>query len=164
MRNLIIFLASGIYTGFSPVASGTVGTLVGIALFIPFMFLSPLTYLLALLVLTAFSCWIAGKAEEIFHEKDSGKIVIDEIVGYLFTMIWIPISWGSSQEILTDFLPKVIAGFFLFRLTDIFKPPPARWIDKKMQGGTGVVLDDVVAGIYANLLLRALLYLWTNVF
>ncbi|HEY6008260.1 MAG TPA: phosphatidylglycerophosphatase A, partial [Geobacteraceae bacterium] len=76
----------------------------------------------------------------------SGKIVIDEVMGYLITMAGVPLSWQA-----------VVAGFFLFRFFDIVKIEPARWCDQRLKNGYGVVLDDVVAGIYAAIALRLLL-------
>ena len=138
-KKLIILLASGFYSGYAPFASGTFGTLVGILIFIPFCFLSPLAYLVLLILLTFFSFWVSGEAEKIFQKKDSGVIVIDEIVGYLVTMFLIPVSLANQHDVIHNFLPKVILGFFLFRLTDIVKFPPARFIDQKLTGGKGVV-------------------------
>jgi phosphatidylglycerophosphatase A len=164
-RKWVIFFATGAYSGYSPFASGTAGTVVGILVFIPFSLLHPVFYALALIVLTAFACWISGFAEEIFKEKDSGKIVIDEIVGYLFTMFMIPIAanaFSDFQVFCTDFVPKALVGFFLFRFFDIVKIWPARAIDQRMKNGKGVVLDDVAAGIYANWAFWLLLYLWTK--
>lgn len=107
----------------------------------------PITlYILLLIPLTIFSCWVSGRAESIFNEKDSGKIVIDEVVGYLVTMSGAPFS-----------LSAILLGFFLFRFFDIVKVPPANAIDRRLKNGCGVVLDDVVAGIYACLMLHLLL-------
>lgn len=92
---------------------------------------------------------IAGEAERIFGKKDCRVIVIDEVVGVFFTMFLFPPT-----------LFYLIAGFLLFRVFDILKPFPAGWIDRKISGGPGVVLDDIVAGIYANLSLHMLTVLW----
>ncbi|HEX2769005.1 MAG TPA: phosphatidylglycerophosphatase A [Geobacteraceae bacterium] len=146
MRRFVILFATWWGTGYSPIASGTVGTLAAIPLYLLLVRLPILYYLLSLIPLTLFSCWIAGKAETIFNEKDSGKIVIDEVVGYLITMIGASPTWSS-----------VILGFFMFRFFDIVKVPPANIIDRRMKNGWGVVLDDVVAGLYACLLLHILL-------
>jgi phosphatidylglycerophosphatase A len=146
MRRLVILLATWWGTGYSPVASGTVGTLAAIPLYLLLVRLPILYYFLLLIPLTIFSCWVSGQAETIFNEKDSGKIVIDEVVGYLVTMTGVPPSWGS-----------IILGFFLFRLFDVVKVPPANIIDRQMKNGCGVVLDDVVAGLYACVLLHILL-------
>ena len=133
-------------SGYSPFASGTVGTLAAIPFY---LLLSCLPLPLYLVTLTAFfflACWISGRAEVIFEEQDSGKIVIYEVVGYLVTMTAIPLDWRY-----------IVAGFFLFRLFDIVKPPPARWFDQNLKNGYGVVLDDVAAGIYAWICLMILM-------
>jgi len=149
MRRFVILCATWGGTGFSPFASGTVGTLAAIPLYLVLVRLSLPLYLLTVLAFTLFACWISGHAEEVFGEKDSGKIVIDEVAGYLVTMIAVAPSWQA-----------VLAGFFLFRLFDIVKPQPARWFDRSLKNGYGVVLDDIAAGIYAcaatHLLLRFL--------
>lgn len=145
MNFFIRLLATWGGSGYSPVASGTAGTLAAIPIY---LWLARLPLPLYLLTLTAFfflACWVSGKAEIIFREKDSGKIVIDEVVGYLVTMIAIPCDWRY-----------IVAGFFLFRFFDIVKPPPASWFDRKLKNGYGVVLDDVAAGVYAWLCLLIL--------
>ncbi len=148
MKRFIVLSASWFGTGFSPFASGTVGTLGAIPLYLILSSLSLPLYLITLLAFFFFSCWAAGHAEEIFGEKDSGKIVIDEVIGFLITMTGVSHSWQS-----------VAAGFLLFRFFDITKIPPARFFDRKMKNGYGVVLDDVVAGIYACISLHLLLRL-----
>jgi phosphatidylglycerophosphatase A len=146
MRRFVILLATWWGTGYSPLASGTVGTLAAIPLYLVLTRLSLPLYILTLVPFLFFSCWVAGAAEEIFAEKDSGKIVIDEVIGYLITMTGIPFSWRG-----------VILGFFLFRFFDIVKVPPANIIDRRLKNGWGVVLDDVVAGVYACVVLHLLL-------
>ena len=148
MRRFAILFATWGGTGFSPVASGTVGTVAAIPLYLLLAGLSLPLYIAAVVPFFFFSCWIAGLAEEIFEEKDSGKIVIDEVVGYLVTMTGVPLSWQG-----------VVIGFFLFRLFDIVKIQPARYFDRQIKNGYGVVLDDVAAGIYACLLLHLALRL-----
>jgi phosphatidylglycerophosphatase A len=138
MRRFVILCATWGGAGFSPFASGTVGTLAAIPLYLVLVRLSLPLYLLTVLAFTLFACWISGHAEDVFGEKDSGKIVIDEVAGYLVTMIAVAPSWQA-----------VLAGFFLFRLFDIVKPQPARWFDRSLKNGYGVVLDDIAAGIYA---------------
>lgn len=125
-------------SGYSPFASGTVGTLAAIPLYIWLARLPLTLYLITLVAFFFFACWVSGRAEIIFNEKDSGKIVIDEVIGYLVTMIAIQPDWRH-----------ILAGFLLFRFFDIVKPPPARWFDQKIKNGYGVVLDDVAAGVYA---------------
>jgi phosphatidylglycerophosphatase A len=146
VRKFVVLFASWFGTGFSPFASGTVGTLAAIPFYLVLSPLSLPRYLLTLLAFFFFSCWAAGQAEEIFGEKDSGKIVIDEVIGYLITMTAVSPSWLS-----------ITAGFLLFRFFDITKIPPARYFDRNLKNGYGVVLDDVVAGIYACLSLHLLL-------
>jgi phosphatidylglycerophosphatase A len=146
MRRVIVILATWFGTGFSPVASGTVGTLAAIPLYLVYARLSLPLYAATLIPFFFLSSWVSGRAEEIFGEKDSGRIVIDEVIGFLVTMTGVPLSWHT-----------IIAGFFLFRLFDIFKPQPARFCDQRLKNGYGVVLDDVVAGIYACICLHLLL-------
>ena len=149
MRTLILFLATGAYSGYAPIASGTVGSLVAI----PLIFLSAqlfsfsvVLHLVVIVLAIAGACWVAGLADRVLEEHDSGKIVIDEIVGFLVAMAAMEVSLG-----------RLIFAFFLFRLFDIVKPPPARFFDEKVPGGAGVVLDDVFAGLYTNLIVRVLL-------
>ena len=92
--------------------------------------------------------WIAGEAEKMLGKKDPGCIVIDEIAGMAVTLLAIPFT-----------LQNAIAGFLLFRFFDVLKPPPIRTIDKKVHGGVGIVLDDVIAGVFANLVLRTGIWL-----
>jgi phosphatidylglycerophosphatase A len=93
-------------------------------------------------VLTLLAVYAAGEAERIFDRKDSPRIVIDEIVGLLWALFLV----GPT-------LYRIAAAFFLFRLFDIVKPPPARWFQDRLPGGWGVVMDDVAAGIWANVVL-----------
>src|SRR5262245_37433036 len=144
MRTFILFLATGAYSGYAPVASGTVGSLVAV----PLIFLSARLFsfsvvlqLLVIVLAIAGACWVADVADRELEEHDSGKIVIDEIVGFLVAMAAMEVSFW-----------RLIFAFFLFRLFDIVKPPPARFFDEKVRGGIGVVLDDVWAGLYTNLI------------
>lgn len=149
-RRWIVVAASGAGLGYAPVASGTVGTLAGVALYPGFDALRGLStalYLLAFAVLVAAAIRIAGEAERIFAEKDSSRIVIDEVAGYAAATLFVPMS-----------LSTVIAAFFVFRFFDIVKLWPASWFDRR-PGGVGVVMDDVVSGLYANLVVRLLFHL-----
>lgn len=138
--------ATGLYSGYFPVASGTAGTLAAIPLYLFFARFDPLIYALAFGILLPLSFWSAGHAEKIFGTKDSGLIVIDEIVGFIVTMFMVPFG-----------IKYIVAGFLLFRFFDITKIYPANAMEK-LGGGPGVVMDDVVAGIYANISLWALIY------
>ena len=146
LDRIVIFLATGAYSGLSPFAPGTAGTLAAIPIYLLFYQLGDLAYLLLFLALLPISFTISARAEKLFGAKDSGMIVIDEIAGYLVTMFMIPLS-----------VEYIIIGFFLFRFFDITKIYPASAAEK-MGGGPGVVMDDVVAGIYANLSLRLLIF------
>ena len=143
MRSFVILFATWGGTGYSPVASGTVGTLAAIPLYILLARLPLPLYIATIVPFFFFSCWIASRSEAIFGEKDSGKIVIDEVTGYLVTMTAVPVSWQG-----------MLLGFLLFRFFDIIKPEPARYFDRKVKNGYGVVLDDVAAGVYSCLLLH----------
>jgi phosphatidylglycerophosphatase A len=149
MRRFVILFAAWGGAGYSPVASGTVGTMAAIPFYLLLSRLPLSLYLLALVLFFFFACWVSGLAEEIFGEKDSGKIVIDEVIGYLVTMAGVPLT-----------VQGVVLGFFLFRFFDIVKVEPARYFDRHLKNGYGVVLDDVTAGIYAcgvlHLILRFL--------
>ena len=143
MNRFIVALASAGYAGFSPRAPGSVGTAVGVLVYLLFSPFPPLLYLLSTGAFFALSCWVSEKAEVLLDRRDSPKIVIDEIVGYLVTMAFLPCTYTT-----------IIGGFLFFRVFDIMKPPPSGWIDRQMKGGLAVVLDDAVAGVYANLGLR----------
>lgn len=149
MRSFVILLASVGYIGYIPVASGTFGSLVGIPVFWGFDALratSVVLYLLAFVALVAGACWIAGKAEEFLNEHDSHKIVIDEVAGYVAATLFLAPTW-----------PHALLAFFIFRALDVLKPFPAGYIDANLPGGYGVVLDDVVSGLYSNVALRLLI-------
>jgi phosphatidylglycerophosphatase A len=143
VKKLIKAAATGLGLGYFPVAPGTAGTLLGIPLFLVFSPLSPPIFLAVLFGCTWGAFWITGRAERVFQEKDSQKIVLDEIVGFLWTMSFI-----------SPTPAHLAAGFLLFRLLDITKPFPAGLLQRKAPGGYGVVLDDVAAGIYGNILLH----------
>lgn len=142
-RWMIVPLASGFGTGYAPVASGTFGTLVGIPLAMLLAPLGSFSWSIATVAVTLGACWVAGHAEGIFGEKDSGKIVIDEIAGYLVSMAFLPANASH-----------LALAFFLFRLFDVLKPPPARHWERTLPGGFGVVMDDIAAGVWANLAQR----------
>jgi phosphatidylglycerophosphatase A len=143
MNSLILLLATGFGVGYAPLAPGTLGTLLAIPVY---YFLSNISSPIYEITLTGFfflSVWISENAEIAFGKKDDRRIVIDEIVGFLITMLWVP------KTILF-----VIIGFFLFRFFDILKPLPIRRLERGLKGGWGVVLDDVMAGIYASIILH----------
>jgi len=146
----ILFLASNAGLGYAPVASGTFGTLAGIPVF---YYISRFPWVLQFFTLAALlflSFWICDLAGRIYAEADDGRIVIDELIGYLITVAFLPFTWGTA-----------IGAFIWFRIFDILKPPPANWFDREMKNGIGVTLDDAVAGIYAAICLRLCLALFS---
>lgn len=149
MRNLILLLATGLYAGYVPYIPGTAGSVVGAVLVCgvtgPLARLSPFGAAALIAALFGAGCWAAGRAEKILHQRDSSHIVIDEIVGMAVTMYLNSTSWIALG-----------AGFALFRLFDIGKPEPAGLIDRRMRGGVAVMLDDVAAAVYANVVLQVL--------
>lgn len=111
----------------------------------------PIIYMIVTLVLFPIGVIAAQAYENQSNTHDSKEIVIDEVVGFLITMTWLPMTWQS-----------VVIGFSIFRFLDIVKPPPIRQLDRKVKGGFGVMLDDVVAGIIGSLIMQ-LLYTQTNI-
>ena len=142
MRNLILFIATGAGTGYSPVAPGTIGSALALALWAGVRGLSPPAYLALVLGVAALGVVAAARAEAIFGGKDDGRITIDEVAGMLLSLALLPATAP----------PLAVAGvgFLLFRAFDIAKPPPAL-LAEALPGGLGVMADDLVAGIYANL-------------
>ena len=124
--------------------AGFAGTLLGWAA-IPLLPREPRMFVGALVAAIAAACWVSGVAERAFGQKDDSRIIIDEVVGY----------W-TSVALLPRTTAVLFAGFILFRVLDTFKLPPYRWLER-LPGGLGVVMDDVGAGVVANLALRAAL-------
>ena len=150
LEKLAVFISTGVYTGYSPFAPGTIGTLTAIPLVLLLSFFTPFTYGIATVAILFCGVWSAGIAEVFFQKKDASQIVIDEIVGFLITMFLVP---KGAQYI--------ILGFFLFRFFDIVKPYPASFMNEQVKGGWGVVLDDVFAGIYANISIQVIRLLFS---
>jgi phosphatidylglycerophosphatase A len=144
----VLFLATGFYVGNIPPAPGTLGSLIGLALgfLLAGIQLPPAIILTVLFI--GFAVWIAHAAEKTLKKKDPGCIVIDEVAGMVVTLIGLPFN-----------LTTAVIGFIIFRILDILKPFPIRTLDKRLGGGIGIVADDVVAGIFANIILRVLLYI-----
>jgi len=147
LRNPIHILSFGFGSGLSPVAPGTMGTLVAIPIFLVLATFSPVIYLLFVIITFSIGCWSSGRTAEALNVHDHSGIVIDEIVGYLITMILVPVTWYW-----------VILGFLLFRLFDIWKPWPISIIDKQLKGGLGIMLDDVLAALYSLLSLHIVIW------
>ncbi len=144
--------ATSFFVGYTPYIPGTMGTLVGAVIYV---FLSPFIvfYYISIAVLLALAVWVSDYAEKhIFKMKDAPHIVIDETVGFLIAMISFPF------EPTLDGIRYLVIGFILFRAFDIFKPYPIK-DSQKIEGGFGVVIDDVLAAVYTNLFLQILRFL-----
>jgi phosphatidylglycerophosphatase A len=153
---LALGIATGLGTGYSPVAPGTVGSLLGILLILLFSRFNLLGgqrllfYLIVVAIISTVGVWAASRAEIIFNRKDPGQVVIDEVVGQLLTFGLLfrhPRNW------------LLILGFAFFRLFDIFKPFPIRRLEKAPMG-YGIILDDLVAGFYASLVIYGISLFW----
>jgi phosphatidylglycerophosphatase A len=142
MNRFLLFFAAGFGAGYSPIAPGTMGTLVAIPIYFFLSFIPFPLYELTIITFFFLSSWISDKAERYWGKRDHPRIVIDEMMGFLITMLWLPKT-----------ALFIILGFFLFRFFDIVKLPPIRLLER-VKGGYGVVLDDVMAGIYANIILH----------
>jgi phosphatidylglycerophosphatase A len=138
-----LFLATGFAVGNIPFAPGTLGTLLGIPVCLGLAELGSSGSILGMAVFVFVAIWIAGRAEQAIGKRDAPAIVIDEVAGMVVTLAGLPLTPLSLG-----------AGFVVFRALDLLKPYPARHIDRNMRGGWGVVLDDVVAGLYGNICLR----------
>ena len=142
-----MFLATGCFIGNISFAPGTFGTILGLPLC---FFLSRTNFSVAVfltVIFIVFAIFIAHHAEKILKKEDPGCIVIDEIAGIMITLLGLPFN-----------AVYVLAGFAIFRFFDILKPFPIRLVEKKLSGGTAIVMDDVVAGIFSNLVLRVFFF------
>jgi phosphatidylglycerophosphatase A len=148
MDRLLMFIATGAASGYLPKAPGTWGSAVGVLIWFLVSRLEAIPYLSVIGALFVIGVFSAGAAEKIVDRCDPGIVVIDEIVGQL-----IALSLAPSHPL------AVLAGFCLFRFFDIVKPFPVGWIDSHLHGGLGIMLDDVVAGLYALLVLQLGLWL-----
>ena len=147
-QQTVLFFSTGFYSGYIPFAPGTFGTLTAL----------PLCYLLSIcskgggaviiIAVILLAIWLADSSEKLINKKDPGCIVIDEIAGMLVTMAGLPFNFIT-----------VAIGFVLFRVLDIFKPFPIRYLERKIPGGAGIVVDDIMAGIIANITLRIIIYI-----
>ncbi len=147
MRNVIIIISTFFYTGYLPKGSGTFATLC----FLPFYYflfrdMHPALYFTVTLGLYLVGVWASNYAAVIFNDDDPHKVVIDEVVGYLITMMFVPFT-----------LKRMIAGFFIARILDIIKPFPA-YQAQALRGGNGIMADDAISGIQGCILMWLLIY------
>lgn len=142
------FLAFGFGSGAAPKAPGTFGTLAAIPVYLLLAQL-PLPLYLAMIVLSfLLGIYLCGRASEDMGVHDHGGIVWDEFVGFWITMIAVPTHWML-----------IVVGFLLFRFFDIIKPFPIGWLDKRVHGGLGIMIDDVIAGLFALIILQLIMFL-----
>ena len=141
------WLALGFGSGKAPVAPGTFGTLAAIPIYLLMANVSLTVYLLLTVVFFVIGVWACSRYSEYLGVHDHGSIVWDEVVGYLITMAFVKPDISS-----------VLLGFFLFRLFDIWKPKPIKQLDEHVQGGFGIMIDDVLAGVYAAIVLVIILH------
>jgi phosphatidylglycerophosphatase A len=144
MSRLALALATSLGVGYVPLAPGTFGSLVGLLVWaaVP---KDPWSQLLVIVALFVAGAWSAGHAERHFKGTDSGPVVIDEVMGMMITLWMLPVGWAGA-----------LLGFLSFRAFDVIKPYPANRLEE-LHGGIGIMADDGMAAVYANLALRAVL-------
>lgn len=153
-RNPVHLLACGFGSGLAPKAPGTFGTLAAMPFWwLMATFLPLWGYGLVTLAVCAMGPWICGRTSRDMGVHDSGHIVWDEFAGLFITLAALPVSWGSA-----------VLGFLAFRLFDIWKPGPVGWLDRNLRGGTGIMMDDMAAGVIAALCLQLLYHFLPVVF
>lgn len=148
-RQPIHALAFGFGSGLAPKAPGTVGTLAAVPLYLLLAPLALWQYSVLLLFSFAVGVYLCHKTAHDLGVHDHPGIVWDEFVGYWITMLMAPAGWGW-----------IVIGFVLFRLFDIAKPWPINWLDKRVAGGFGIMIDDVLAGLLACGVLQLMAYAW----
>ena len=149
LTNPIHLLAVGLGSGMSPMMPGTMGSAMAIPLWLLFDGLQPFLYWVLIVVAFIFGCFLCQKTSDDTHTHDSGHIVWDEFVGMWITLFFIPqisVLW-------------VAIAFVAFRVFDMAKPWPIRWFDKRVPGGFGIMVDDVIAAIFSSLTVYALTFI-----
>ncbi len=147
-RDPVLLLAHGLGSGLAPKAPGTFGTL---AALLPWLLLAQLAlplYLAFVALAIVAGIWLCGEAARRMQREDPGGIVWDEWVGLWIALAGLPLSW-----------PWILAGVVLFRLFDILKPWPVGWLDRRLHGGLGIMLDDIAAGLMAAACLQIVIFL-----
>ena len=151
MKSLGVAVATVGGVGWFPVAPGTAGSAVGVGIYLLTRGWSAPAQIALLAGITVVGVWAAGVAEGELRRQDPGPVVIDEVAGQLMTLLLTGVGWKGA-----------VAGFFLFRILDIFKPFPARQFER-LHGGLGIMADDMMAGLYGWALMFLLLRLWPGV-
>jgi phosphatidylglycerophosphatase A len=148
MTDPVLLLAFGFGSGLAKKAPGTFGTIAGIAVYYVLIQTPPWFYVMFTIIGALAGIRICELASRKLNEHDFNGIVWDEIIGYLMTLWLVPFSWQN-----------IIAGFLVFRLFDIAKPWPISWLDRHIGGGLGIMLDDMLAGLFSFLTMHGLLAL-----
>ncbi len=148
LLNPLHFLSLGFGSGLAPKAPGTAGTIVGVLLYLPMQFLDLIIYLAVTLTAFFVGIGLCHFTASRLQVHDHPGIVWDEIVGFLITMTFAPVGWAW-----------ILLGFLLFRFFDILKPWPIKWADRKVSGGFGIMLDDLIAAIFAAICIQIIVYL-----
>ena len=146
LKDPVVLLALGLGSGMSPFAPGTAGTLVTVPLVLLLQQFSLTAYITVTLFVLLTGSWVCGYAAKKLGVHDHPGIVYDEVAGFLITMLMVPPGWLW-----------LVAGFVLFRFFDAVKPWPISWLDKNVHGGTGILLDDVLAGLISLLCLHLMI-------
>jgi phosphatidylglycerophosphatase A len=150
MRRLALAIATVGGAGYFPIAPGTVGSAIGVGLYLLTCHLAPGWQVALLAAVIVIGIWASGHAEAHFGRQDPGYVVIDEVAGQLLTLLLTGVG-----------LLGALVGFFVFRALDIIKPWPARQLES-LHGGVGVMADDLMAALYGLLLMRLALLVWPS--
>ena len=148
LSSLALALATGFGSGYSPIVPGTAGSLVGLILFLPAQALPPAGLLAATAILVIAGVVAAGHVARLVGIEDPGIVVVDEVAGMWVSLLFLPLTPVTAA-----------AAFVIFRIFDVVKPFPARRLED-LPGGYGIMCDDLMAGAYANLVLRGILAIW----
>jgi phosphatidylglycerophosphatase A len=153
-RRLALAVATGAGAGYAPVAPGTFGSAVGVLIYLLLSGLGAALFALTVVGLLFLGIWAAEEAERVFAREDDGRIVIDEVVGQLVSLAPL-VALAAPDRVRSPLL--LVTGFVAFRVFDIWKPGPVRWAERRFRGGAGVVMDDVVAGLFSAVVVAAAL-------
>ena len=149
MGGLAVFIATFGYVGYFPIAPGTAGSLAALLLYAVVRWAgTPAVELATMVTVLAVGIWAASGTERALDRKDPGPVVIDEVLGMLMTLAFMPLSWAG-----------IAAGFVLFRIFDVIKPFPAGRLEH-LPGGVGIMADDAMAGVYGQLVMRLAVAVW----
>ncbi|MGH9220431.1 MAG: phosphatidylglycerophosphatase A family protein [Vicinamibacterales bacterium] len=149
MGGLAVFIATFGYVGYFPMAPGTAGSLAALLLYAVVRWAgTPAVELATIIAVLAIGIWAASGTERVLDRKDPGPVVIDEVLGMLMTLAFMPLSWAG-----------IAAGFVLFRIFDVIKPFPAGRLEH-LPGGLGIMADDAMAGVYGQIVMRMAIAMW----